>query len=287
MERKPDWLKAEYNKKVIDEMNDMISALNLNTVCNEAACPNRGECYRKHTATFLILGTGCTRHCRFCNVTQDYPKPVDPNEPNNIAEAVKRLGLRHVVITSVTRDDLSDGGAAHFAMLTKAVKTLNEHTAIELLIPDLQGNEAALKTILAANPDILGHNLETIQRLYVQARPEADYQRSLDVLKNVKRFSSSVITKTGIMLGLGETKDEVIHLIDDAVNVDCDIMTIGQYLRPSKKHLSVVEYIQPDIFSEYAEIGRKMGIKYVYSAPLVRSSYNASDAYYAMKYGEK
>jgi lipoic acid synthetase len=196
MERKPDWLKSEYNKKVIDEMNDMLSALNLNTVCNEAACPNRGECYRKHTATFMILGTGCTRHCRFCNVTQDCPESVDPNEPDNIAEAVKRLGLRHVVITSVTRDDLPDGGAAHFARVTKAVKASNEQTAIELLIPDLRGDETALKTVLEANPDILGHNLETIKRLYDHVRPEADYQRSLDVLKNVKRFSSAVITKT-------------------------------------------------------------------------------------------
>lgn len=286
MEKKPDWLKAEYNKKVIDEMNDMLSSLNLNTVCNEAACPNRGECYRKHTATFLILGTSCTRHCRFCNVTQSCPEPIDCNEPDNIAQATKRLGLSHLVITSVTRDDLPDGGAAHFAAVTRAVKALNDQTTVELLIPDLQGDETALITVLEASPDILGHNLETVPHLYAQVRPEADYQRSLDVLKNVKKFSSSVITKTGIMLGLGETKDEVINLIDDAVKANCDIMTIGQYLRPSKKHLPVAEYIHPDVFSEYAEIGMKMGIKYVYSAPLVRSSYNASDAYSAIKRGE-
>jgi len=285
MERKPDWLKAEYNNESIDEMNEMLSTLNLNTVCNEAACPNRGECYRKHTATFLILGANCTRHCRFCNVTQACPKPIDQNEPNNIAEATQRLGLRHVVITSVTRDDLPDGGAAHFANVTGAVKKTNIHTTVELLIPDLQGNEAALKTVLEASPDILVHNLETVPRLYSQVRPEADYLRSLNVLKNAKKYSSSVITKTGIMLGLGETKDEVIDLIEDVVKADCDIMTIGQYLRPSKEHLPVVEYINPDIFSEYADIGKTMGIRYVYSAPLVRSSYNASDAYHAIKYG--
>lgn len=283
MERKPDWLKTQYNKEVIDDMNDMLSLLNLNTVCNEAMCPNRGECYRKHTATFLIMGANCTRHCKFCNVTHASPIPVDPDEPENIAEAVKKLELRHVVITSVTRDDLPDYGAGHFARVTSAVKKLNEDITVELLIPDLMGDKAALQTVLEAGPDILGHNLETVPRLYSKVRPEADYNRSLSVLKNSKKLSSSVITKTGIMIGLGETKEEVIKLIEEAVNVNCDIMTIGQYLRPSKEHLQVVEYVHPDIFSEYAEIGKKLGMKFVYSAPLVRSSYNASDAFLAIK----
>ena len=279
METKPSWIKAEYDKKSTDEMRNLLDTLKLNTVCNEAVCPNRGECWRKRTATFLILGAHCTRHCRFCKVTQAPPEPVDANEPERIAEAVKRLDLRHAVITSVTRDDLPDGGAANFAAVTRAVKAFCPDTTVELLIPDLKGDETALKTVLYAKPDILGHNLETVPRLYGEVRPEADYQRSLDVLKNVKVYSGTIISKTGIMLGLGETRDEVIRLMRDVAAVGCDILTIGQYLRPSKAHLPVAEYIRPDVFAEHAVIGREIGIKYVYSAPLVRSSYNAADIF--------
>lgn len=279
MERKPAWLKGEYNKEIVDEMNGMLAGLHLNTVCNEAACPNRGECYRKRTATFMILGANCTRRCRFCNVTQSEPQCVDPMEPENILQAVKRLGLFHVVITSVTRDDLPDGGAAHFAKVTRAILDNLPTTTVELLIPDLQGDAAALDVVLNAGPQIFSHNLETVPRLYETVRPQANYARSLGVLAYGKQRTPAQITKTGIMLGLSETEEELLRLFGDVASVGVDIFTMGQYLRPSEKHIAVSEYVHPDTFARYGELAKQAGIPYVYSAPLVRSSYNAADAF--------
>ena len=279
MLKKPEWLKSESGGAAVDEMNGLLEGLRLNTVCSEAACPNRGECWRKRIATFMILGTNCTRGCRFCNVAKGRPAPVDPEEPAHIAEAAKALGLRHAVVTSVTRDDLPDGGAAHFAAVTRALKNAGDIT-VELLIPDLRGDRAALKTVLGAGPHVLAHNLETVPALYPAVRPQADYARSLRVLSDAKALLPGVVTKTGIMLGLGETREQVQALMDDAAARGCDILTIGQYLRPGKNHLPVAEYVHPDVFARYAETAREKGIPYVYSAPFVRSSYNAAQAYH-------
>lgn len=278
MEKKPEWLKVGYSPSVVNQMNEMFSGLKLNTVCNEANCPNRHECYQKHTATFLIMGANCTRHCRFCNVSKNCATPLDPDEPANVALAAKQMGLRHVVITSVTRDDLPDGGAEHFARVTAAIRQTLPEATIELLIPDLQGNADALRMVVEAKPDILAHNLETVPSLYSEVRPEADYRQSLWVLSEAKRLSPDIITKSGIMVGLGETEEEVYALFDDAAAAGCDIMTVGQYLRPTKQHLPVKEYVHPDIFEKYRLEGMARGIRYVYSAPLVRSSYNAKEA---------
>lgn len=279
MQRKPEWLKSEYDAAVIGEMNALLENLQLNTVCSEANCPNRGECWRKKTATFMILGVQCTRGCRFCNVTKGCPAPPDPGEPAHVAAAAKALGLRHVVVTSVTRDDLPDGGSAQFAAVVRALKEEIPGVTVELLIPDFQGDRGALKTVLDAKPDILAHNLETVPELYATVRPQARYLRSLEVLSAAKELSPGMITKTGIMVGLGETEEQVLSLMDDALAHGCDILTIGQYLRPSKEHLPVVEYIHPDQFEKYAQAGREKGFCYIYSAPFVRSSYHAAEAF--------
>lgn len=279
MQKKPNWLKVTYSKQAVDEMSKFMEGLSLSTVCQEANCPNIGECYKKHTATFLVMGENCTRRCRFCNVSKKAPTVLDPNEPNHVAQAIKKLGLKHAVITSVTRDDLEDGGAEHFAKIVTAIKKEMPATTIELLIPDLKGNHEAIDTVMASKPDILGHNIETVPRLYSQVRPQANYQRSLDVLSYVKNKYPDTITKTGIMVGLGEKYEEVLQVMDDIVKIDCDILTIGQYLRPTEQHLAVEEFVTPEIFEEYAAKGREKGISYVYSGPLVRSSYNAQEVY--------
>lgn len=282
--RKPEWLKVKLvrNHNSI-EVENLLKDLELNTVCEHALCPNRGECFHKGTATFMILGRNCTRNCTFCNVTKSKPEPVNEKEPENLAKAVDRLGLKHVVVTSVTRDDLEDGGAGHFAKVIKEVKNLNKNVTIEVLIPDFQGNEKALKLVADEKPDIINHNVETVPDLYPGVRPRAIYQRSLKVLENVKKLDNSILTKSGIMLGLGETKQQVVSLMKDLRKVDCDIFTIGQYLQPSKKHHDVVEYVHPDVFEEYRKIGERLGFKYVASAPLVRSSYNAVEVFNKIK----
>lgn len=282
--RKPDWLKVKIvrNHNSV-EVENLLKDLNLNTVCEEGLCPNRGECFHKGTATFMILGKNCTRNCTFCNVTKAKPEPVNPDEPKNLAKAVDRLNLKHVVVTSVTRDDLEDGGALHFAKVIREIKNLNKGVTIEVLIPDLQGNKEALKLIVDEKPEIINHNVETVPDLYKGVRPRAVYKRSLEVLENVKKIDSSILTKSGIMLGLGETEEQVISLMHDLLNVGCDIFTMGQYLQPSRKHHDVVEYVHPDTFKRYGKIAEDLGFKYVASAPLVRSSYNAMEAFEKIK----
>ena len=274
---KPPWIRSEYRRGDIEKMEALMSGLSLNTVCREANCPNRGECFHLHTATFMILGSRCTRNCRFCNVAHGVPAPVDPEEPEHVAEAAAKLNLKHVVITSVTRDDLPDGGAAHFAAVTRAVKRRVPGVSVELLIPDLRGDAAALDVILDSRPEVLGHNLETVPRLYPAARREADYGRSLKMLATAKEHSPETVVKTGIMVGLGETPDEVEALMRDAAAAHCDALTVGQYLRPSPEHLPVAEYVTPEQFERYAELARKLGFSSVMSGPMVRSSYHAAE----------
>lgn len=278
MEKMPEWFKVKYNQKAVEEVSELMTNLELNTVCKEANCPNLGECFQKHTATFMILGSQCTRNCRFCNVVHGTPEPVDPLEPQHIAEAAKHLGLRHVVITQVTRDDLPDGGASHFAKTIAAIRELCPSTSIEVLISDMKGDHASLDTVIAAHPEVINHNIETVPSLYSTVRPEANYQRSLDVLRYVKEQDPSIRTKTGIMVGLGETDEEVLHTMDDVLAVGCDIFTIGQYLRPSKEHIEMKEYVVPEKFDIYKVIGMQKGFHYIASSPLVRSSYRAAEA---------
>lgn len=284
MKKKPEWLKVSYNKAAVEEVNGLMAKLKLNTVCKEANCPNLGECYKKKTATFMILGRTCTRNCRFCNVTSGVVEPVDSKEPQHLAEAVKELGLNHVVITSVTRDDLEDGGAGHFADTIRAVRELNPGVAIEVLIPDLQGVQRDLDRVIAANPDVINHNVETVRELYSVVRPEADYDRSMAVLEYVKKQAPHIKTKTGIMVGLGETDEQVYQVMDDSLKVGCDIFTIGQYLQPSPQHLEVKAYVTPEKFAEYKKAGEAKGFHHVASSPLVRSSYRAEEA---LKKGER
>lgn len=278
MELKPDWLKVRYNKEAVEEISELMKDLRLNTVCKEANCPNMGECYKKHTATFMIMGRNCTRNCRFCNVTCDKPEPLDPDEPKNLALAAKQLGLKHVVVTSVTRDDLPDGGAEHFAKVIEAVKKYCTGTSIEVLIPDLKGDKAALDVVINAKPDVLNHNVETVKELYSDVRPQAIYERSLEVLKYCKEKAPNMLTKTGFMLGLGETDEQIYSLMDDIRMTDCDILTIGQYLRPSNEHAPLVRYVTPDEFKAYRDVALSKGFKYVASTPLARSSYRAFEA---------
>ncbi|NLJ58364.1 MAG: lipoyl synthase, partial [Tissierellia bacterium] len=241
----PEWLKVNYNRESVNEVNNIMAKLKLNTVCKEANCPNLGECYKKNTATFMILGSVCTRNCRFCNVSNGNATRVDPEEPKNLAEAVKEMGLSHVVITSVTRDDLPDGGASHFAKTIEEVRKINPNTTIEVLIPDLEGVHENLDLVINAKPDVINHNIETVRSLYEDVRPQADYNRSLHVLQYVKEQAPHIVTKTGIMVGLGETDEQVYEVMDDCLGVACDIFTIGQYLRPSKDHIEMKEYVTP------------------------------------------
>ena len=283
MERKPAWLKVSYNQGAVDEIAQLMRELNLNTVCREADCPNIGECYRKHTATFMILGSRCTRNCRFCNVRCGAPAEVDPEEPANVARAAKALRLRHAVVTSVTRDDLPDGGAAHFAGVVRAIREACPGTTVEVLIPDLKGDEKSLDIVLAARPDVLNHNMETVRELYAAVRPEAAYARSLGVLRYAKKARPDSITKTGFMVGLGETDDQIGRLMDDVLATGCDILTIGQYLRPSPEHAPLARYATPEDFDRYRDLALQKGFKHVASAPLARSSYRAHEALEAVR----
>ncbi|WP_040328958.1 lipoyl synthase [Clostridium ihumii] len=277
--RKPEWLKIKLEHgENLKKINALTSSLHLNTVCQEANCPNRLECHNKGTATFMILGSICTRNCRFCNVSFGKPNEVDKNEPLHVAKAIQKLGLKHAVITSVTRDDLDDGGASHFRDVIYAIRELNPNTTIEVLIPDLQGNFNALKIITDAKPEILNHNIELVPRLFKSITPNSVYKRSLDLLLKVKDLDDSILTKSGFMVGLGENEAEVIELLKDLKEHKCDIVTIGQYLQPSKNHAELVDYITPEQFEKYKKIGMDMGFKYIASSPLVRSSYNAKEA---------
>ncbi len=273
---KPDWLKIRpVFGDTYREVKNLISEMNLHTVCQEANCPNISECYSARTATFIILGDICTRGCRFCNVKKGTPAEYDLNEPERVADACAKLSLRFAVITSVTRDDLSDGGAAIFAETTRLIKAKIPTCGVELLIPDLMGNVDALEGILDARPDVLAHNLETVPRLYRRVRPKAQYQRSLDILKASAELREGIIVKSGLMVGLGETEEEILQVIADARDHGCQVLTIGQYLRPSEWHLPVEEYFPPEWFRRIKEEGEKLGLKYIEAGPLVRSSYLA------------
>jgi len=275
MNKKPDWLRIPYfDSNSSEEVLKLLKELKLNTVCIEADCPNRAECFSNKTATFMILGVNCTRKCTFCNVSFGEPESVDTEEPRKIANAVQRLSLRYVVITSVTRDDLSDGGASHFSSVLREVKIKNPTTAVEVLIPDLK----SLDVIINESPAVIGHNIETVESLYKDVRPGADYARSLGVLKSVKQINPRIRTKSGIMLGLGESRNEILKVFDDLLDTGCDFLTIGQYLSPTKNHYQVKEYIQPRFFSEYKEIALEKGFRYVASGPFVRSSFKAGSA---------
>lgn len=278
MERKPEWLKVRYNQDAVSEVAQLLGELKLNTVCKEANCPNLGECYRKHTATFMILGSACTRNCRFCNVTPGKPLPPDPEEPENVAAAAKKLGLKHVVLTCPTRDDLPDGGAEQFAKTVRAIRAACPGATVETLISDMQMNTNALDTVIAAHPEVLNHNVETVRELQKAVRPQADYQRSLNVLRYCKEKDPTLLTKTGFMVGLGETDEQIDALLDDVLATGCDILTIGQYLQPSPQHYPLARYATPDDFARYKELALAKGFRYVASAPLARSSYKAWEA---------
>jgi lipoic acid synthetase len=281
VERKhPDWIKVrapvspEYFRT-----RAILGELKLHSVCQEACCPNIGECFSHHTATFMLMGDVCTRNCPYCAVAHGKVRPLDPDEPRRIAEAVARLGLQHVVVTSVDRDDLPDGGAAHFAATARAIKQALPATRVEVLVPDFQGSLASVGTVVASPVDIYNHNVETVPSLYRKARPGGQYRRSLEVLWHAKDHARSLkrnlLTKTGVMLGLGERRDELLEVMRDLREIECDILTLGQYLRPSKEHLPVERYVTPQEFSDLKRTGMELGFRHVESGPLVRSSYHA------------
>lgn len=248
----------------------------LNTVCENARCPNKNECYTKNTATFLIMGNNCTRNCRYCNITCARPEPLDLAEPFHVAEAVKDLGLKYAVITSVTRDDLPDGGAEHFANCIYEIRKISPDVKIEILTPDFKGNEDSLNTIIKARPNVFNHNIETVRNVFKTARPQGDYDCSLDVLKYIKD-NSKILTKSGLMIGLGETLEDIEQTLVDLKNAGCDILTIGQYIQPSKAHLEVSKYYTPEEYENLKQLAKKVGIKHYQIGPLVRSSYRASE----------
>lgn len=276
---KPSWLKVRApGSPEFLETREIVKSLKLHTVCEEARCPNMGECWSNHTATFMIMGDLCTRKCHFCSVKKgdsDTLQPLDPMEPERVGRAVRDLKLKHAVVTSVDRDDHSDNGAGHFAKTVASIKKHAPDCKIELLIPDLQGSKKDLEIIVKSGINVLNHNVETVPRLYKKVRPGAGYIRSLTILRWAKEFDPSILTKSGIMVGLGEEKNEVLNLMDDLREMNIDIMTIGQYLRPSERQLPVREFVTPEEFEEYRVEGLKRGFKYVESGPLVRSSYHA------------
>ncbi|CDE93147.1 MAG: lipoyl synthase [Candidatus Gastranaerophilaceae bacterium] len=275
-ERLPEFLK----RPIIDTdktrtVRKILKSNCLNTVCEGARCPNKNECYSNHTATFLIMGSVCTRNCRYCNISCQRPEPLDENEPLHVAQAVKDLGLKYAVITSVTRDDLPDGGANHFAKCINEIRKISPNTKIEILTPDFKGNEESLNTIIKAHPDVFNHNIETARDIFKTARPQGNYDTSLGVLKYVKE-NSDIKTKSGFMIGLGEDIEQIKQTITDLYSVNCDILTIGQYIQPSKEHLPVAKYYNPEEYEELKDIAKNIGIKYFQIGPLVRSSYNAA-----------
>ncbi len=274
---KPDWLKKSLPKGGdYQKVRSMLKKAGLHTVCQEAKCPNMFECFSKNTSTFMILGSECTRNCRFCNVSSGTILPVDPEEPEKVAKAALKLGLTYVVVTSVTRDDLEDGGAGHFAATIKAIKsTLPGDPGVEVLIPDFKGDIKALETVVHAKPDVLNHNIETVPSLYPSARPQADYRQSLDLLSNVKDIDRAMPVKSGLMLGLGESLEELEATMQDIFAHKCDILTIGQYLQPTREHLEVKKFYSPAEFEELEKTAAKIGFRKIAAGPFVRSSYNA------------
>jgi lipoyl synthase len=280
---KPPWLKRRLpTDSSFQEMRALIEKGRLHTVCQEAKCPNIWECYAHQTATFLIMGGRCTRNCRFCSVAPGTPEPLDPQEPVRVAAAAARMGLKYAVVTSVTRDDLPDGGAAHFAATIREIRRRIPGTLVEVLIPDFQGDRSALLTVLEARPDVLNHNIETVPRLYPQVRPQADYRRSLALLKRAREFDPALATKSGLMLGLGEQPQEVHRTLQDLRAADCRILTLGQYLQPSPEHLPVVRYVTPEEFANWRSAALEMGFAEVASGPFVRSSYHAQESFQSL-----
>lgn len=278
MERKPEWLKVKlHTNDNYRELKQMMRSKTLHTVCEEARCPNIFECWANRTATFMILGDICTRACRFCAVKTGLPTELDRQEPERVAEAVSQMGVKHAVVTSVARDDLADGGASIFAETIRAIRKRNPFTSVEVLIPDFMGNWDALKVVMDARPDILNHNIETVPRLSDRVRSKAKYPRSLELLKRAKQMQPDIPTKSSIMVGVGETYDEVVEAMKDLRAHDVDIVTIGQYLQPTKKHLKIERYYTPEEFASLKEAGLAMGFSHVESGPLVRSSYHAHE----------
>jgi lipoic acid synthetase len=280
--RIPPWLRVKLpSGKTFANTRGLLDGLALNTVCQSARCPNTWECFSQSVATFLILGRQCTRNCAFCNITPGAPQPVDDDEPRRVAEGAVRLGLKHVVVTSVTRDDLPDGGAGHFAATIRQLRTRLPECTVEVLIPDFKGDAAALETVLAARPDVLNHNVETAPRLYPAIRPQADYAQSLELLRRVAAHGGGALgaaqAKSGLMVGLGETDEELKATIRDLADAGCAMITVGQYMRPSRLHPPVVRYMPPGEFDALAEFGRSLGVPRMFCAPLVRSSYHAAE----------
>lgn len=278
--RLPDYLKRGLiNTDKTKFVRNLLKEKCLNTVCEEARCPNKAECYAKNTATFMIMGDTCTRNCRFCAINSNAPQPLNKEEPRLVAEAINELKLNYSVITSVTRDDLPDGGATHFANTILEIKKISPNTKVEVLIPDFNGNINSLKIVIDAMPNVINHNMETVSSLYKKVRPQANYMQSLMVLDFVKNYNPNILTKTGIMVGLGETMQELTQLFIDLKNINIDILTIGQYIQPSKKHIPVSKYYTPEEFDELKKYALETGINVVISSPLVRSSYNAFEAF--------
>lgn len=278
-QRKPAWLtKPLPNPQALARMRKLLDGLQLHTICESANCPNLGECWEKATATFLILGNRCTRRCGFCDVVTGKPEPLDSTEPTHVAEAVRALRLRHAVVTSVTRDDLSDGGAGHFAATIREIRSTCPGTTVEVLIPDFDGKSEHLATVLDAEPTILAHNIETVRRLHRYMRPRFHYERSLAVLAESRRLAPQVYTKSSLMVGLGETEEDVLAALHDLRASDCDFVTLGQYLCPSQNHIPVEEYVHPSVFERYRQAAVEIGFKHVASSPFVRSSFDAATA---------
>ena len=278
-ERLPPWFKQRTNPEAVMAMEGLLERLSLHTICESAHCPNAGDCFSRKTATFLILGNTCTRNCGFCAVDKGRPSAVDEKEPEHLVAAVEALGLRYVVITSVTRDDLPDGGAAHFARTVSLLREKRPGIMVEVLVPDFLGSREALDTVVAALPSVLNHNLETVPRLYPEVRQMADYRRSVRLLGMVKEFSPGMVTKSGLMVGLGETKDEVVAVMKDLREAKCDLLTLGQYLPPSRQHYPLSLYVSPEEFADFEAVGKSLGFAEVASAPLVRSSFRAAELY--------
>ncbi|MFY0678601.1 MAG: lipoyl synthase [Neptuniibacter sp.] len=275
--RKPEWIRIDaHSNGNVQQVKKQLRDLKLHTVCEEASCPNLAECFSHKTATLMIMGAICTRRCPFCDVAHGRPMPLDPDEPKNVAHTISQLGLKYVVITSVDRDDLRDGGASHFSAVVKEARSVSEHLKVEILVPDFRGKtDAALEQLSLHIPDVLNHNLETVPRLYDSVRPGADYHGSLNLLFQFKRLHPNVDTKSGLMVGLGERKEEIVQVMNDLRANGVDMLTIGQYLQPSKFHLAVERYVTPEEFREYETIGYELGFKNVASGPMVRSSYHA------------
>ena len=281
MRRHPDWLKVKIpGGEEFSKMKKLLRSTKLHTICEEAKCPNIAECFGCGTAVFLILGDVCSRNCKYCNVKHGNPESLNPNEPRDVAESVKKLGLEYVVITSVTRDDVVDGGASVFYDTVLEVRKLNPDCKIEVLIPDFKGEISSLKKIVSSKPDVINHNIEVVEDLFAKIRPEGDYSTSLKLLSNIKKLDRNIKSKSGFMLGLGENKDQIIKTIKDLKNADVDFLTIGQYLQPSKGHAEIKKYYTPSEFKEFKKIALDLGFKYVESAPLVRSSYHAKEAFF-------